>query len=253
MPDATIRMLLEGAEDIIGANDFLNIMSSTIAILRTLDHESKWSIGSASRASPLDVSLHAVSDGALGAIESFLAGLASLESKTQRPRGFNDQVLKRVKRLSGPVGAGIKELTFVAEGQSPVRVSKRSAASATDLIYSPSYEVQTELEGRLGQITVHGGTAEFCIYDPISGNPITCKFNPVHAESVGGLITHRLRVRGTARYSSAHKPQAIEVASWEGPIGEPPVSLSDIHAAGYELMSDRSSEEIIRKLRDSDA
>ena len=252
MPDDTIRMLLEGTGDIIAANDFMKVMQNTIGLLRILDSESQWSIMSASKSSPLDVGLHSMSGGSGAAIESFLAGLSLLESERQRPRGFDDRALARVKRLSAPVGEGIRKLSFVSEGQDPVHVTKRSAASADALIYSKSYEVLTELEGKLGQITVYGGKSEFCIYDPIFGLPTKCKFNPNDAEKVGGLITHRLRVLGKARYSNSHKALSIEVDSWEGPLGEPPLPMSVLHESGFAWEDDRSSEEAIRELRDSD-
>ena len=252
MSDDTIRMLLEGTDDIIGANDFMKVMRNTIGILRLLDNESLWSIMSSSKSSPLDVGLQSMSGGSGAAIKSFLAGLSLLESESRRPPGFDDRVLARVKRLSAPVGEGIRKLSFVSEGQDPVHVTKHSAASADALIYPPSYEVLTELEGKLGQITVHGGKSEFCIYDPISGLSTKCKFNPRDAEEVGSLITHRLRVLGKARYSSSHKAQSIEVDSWEGPLGEPPLPMSVLHEAGFAWEDDRSSEEAIRELRDSD-
>lgn len=252
MPDDTLRMLLEGTDDIIGASDFMRVMSNTIGILRILDNESQWSVTSASKSSPLDVGLHSMSGGSREAIESFLAGLSLLESESRRPPGFDDRVLARVKRLSSPVGEGLRKLSFVSEGHKPVHVTKHSAASADALIYSPSYEVLTELEGRLGQITVYGGKSEFCIHDPISGLPTKCKFNPNDAEKVGMLITHRLRVLGKARYSSLHKALSIDVDSWEGPLGEPPLSISVLHEAGFAWEGDRSSEESIRDLRDSD-
>ena len=252
MPEGTIRMVLEGADDVVDARDFIRIMSTTIAILHTFDAETQWSIMSASKSSPLDVGLHSASEGSMAAIGIFLSGMSTLEEERRRPRGFDDSVLMKVKRLSKPLGEGVRRLSFSSNGGVPVTVSKRSAATADALIFAPSYDVQTALEGTLGQITVHGGKAEFCIYDPLSGRPTRCHFNPKDAEKVGGLITHRLRVFGKAKYSRSHEPQTISVETWEGPLGEPLLSIAEIHDVGFEWEGDVRPEEALSLLRDAD-
>lgn len=253
MPTGTIRVILDGKNDEINAVDFLGLIRDTVSILRSFDEESRWIIASISRKSPLTLDLQSDSEESNAAVLRFVDNLAVLEKEDRRPRGADDRVLKRLKRISTHLNNGISKLTYVAADREPLHVSQRVAASVDAIVHAPSYESYTELEGELGQITVHGGKAEFCIFDPITDRPTTCRFNPDDAESVGALITHRIRVYGKARYSRTHRPESIKVEEWEGPLGEKhPISLSDLHDAGFTLDSDRTSDEIIRRQRNLD-
>ena len=261
MSNKTIKIIVGGKEDAIDVRDFVKIVRYTAGVFDAINDGPRWLVGNASRSSPLSIELKSESEESAKDISTFINGMHLLNNKSSglseasglgeasRPAGFDERALKWARRLVQPLGNGISKLTFVAEGETPVTVSLQVAASVDALSHAPSYEAYTELEGILGQILVHGGRAEFCIYDRITDKPTACKFNSEDAESVGALITHRVRVYGKARYSRKHSPKTISVDRWEGPIGESAPSLRDLHDAKFQISSGEPSEEIIRKLR----
>ena len=253
MADNVIKIIVGGKDDAIDALDFLKVVRTTISVLDAIKGDTKWLVGNVSRSSPVSIEFVSESVESPKAISTFVSGIRSLNSEPKRPPGFNELALVRSKKLVRPLGNGISELTLVIEGADPVRVTQHVAASVDAICHAPSYEIYTELEGTLGQILVHGHKSEFCIFDEITDKPTTCKFDGKEAESVGALITHRVRVYGKATYSRNHFPKVIEVERWKGPIGEDAPTFRDVHDAKIRIASKESSEGIIRRLRDTDA
>ncbi len=252
MTEGTIRIILDGKEDILNVEDFLRVVKATVSVLNSLDDDKNWILGRVTHNSPLDLELHNASDTAPTIVNTFMDAIEHLDKSSTRPKGFNDAALKQLKGVAKPLNNGLSYVRFVTINREPVKVSQRICASVDEIVHSPSYTQHTELEGSLDQITVHGRKAEFCIYDPITDKPVICRFNPEDAEEIGALITHRVRVYGIARYSRDNVPESIDVETWEGYIGENAPSLTDLHNAGFKLKSGESSEGVIRKMRDLD-
>ncbi len=247
-----IRIILNGKEGVISVADFLGIVKNTVSVLGSLDEESQWTIGEISHSSPLTFEVCCKPNVASDPTGTFLNGISLLETESRRPTGFSDAALKYTKRLTAPLGNGITSITYADDDREPVSISQRIAASVDAVTHTSSYFSYTEIEGELGQITVHGVKSEFCIYDPITDKPTTCRFNPEDAEKVGRLITRRVRVYGKAKYSRTHVPQSVEVERWVGPIGEDSPTLEDLHRAEFRITTGEASEEVIRKLRGLD-
>lgn len=252
MRTGKVRVILNGKEGVINVDDFLGIVKNTVSVLDSLDEELEWTVGEISHNSPLSIELRSEANASNNAINILLDGFSLLETESRRPRGFSDVALKRAKRLTSSLGNGITSIAYAAEDRKLVHISQRIAASVDAITHAPSYFSYTEIEGELGQITVHGGKSEFCIYDPITDKPTTCKFDPKDVEAVASLITHRVRVYGKAKYSRTHVLQSIEVERWVGPIGEDSPTLEDIHRKGFQITTGEASEEVIRKLRELD-
>ncbi len=256
MSDGSIKIILDGKDDILSVKDFLSIVRATVNALNTLADGQEWSVGNMSHSSPANFELLPGNEKSYSSTTLFLDGLERLEKGANRPQKFSDLTLKHVKSLTAPLGNGVTRLSFFSEGRDAVRVSQRVSASADEIARSPTYSQNIELEGILGKITVHGTKSEFCIYDPLTDKEIVCLFNRNDAGKVGSLVTHRVRVYGKAKYKrnddQKHTPASVTVERWVGPIGEDAIPISEIHEAGFKLSSGDSSEDIIRKLRDLD-
>ncbi len=164
-----VQVILNGKDGVISADDFLRTVKNTLSVLGSLDEEPEWTIGEISHSSPLSIELCCDANVAPpNPIVMLLDGLSLLENGPRRPTGFSDTALKRAKRLADPLGNGITSITYVAEDREPVSISQRLAASVDAITHTPSYFSYTEIDGELGQITVHRGKSEFCIYDPIT-------------------------------------------------------------------------------------
>ena len=113
----------------------------------------------------------------------------------------------------------------------------------------------SQLEGRLEILSVHGETPEFCIYDPITDQPVRCTFTPDSVVKAADLIKRRARVRvlGRAKYNRKHKPTALEVESFEVLRDQCDLpQIADLHKARINITGDAGSVDFVRGLRDGD-
>lgn len=244
-----VTVTLGGKDDIINADDFVTIVRGTIAVLKSLNAEARWTIGDISRSSPAKLEIQ----GEKKTLERFVEGMSILNSDdVHRPEAFDDTVLKHAKKIVRPLNNGVSKITYRLSRRKEIAVSQRVAASVDALRHSEKYTAYTELEGELGLIHVHGGRSEFCIYDALTDKSTTCRFKVDEPERIGAHITHRVRVYGKATYSRAtHAPERIDVERWK-PIGDNAVSLEELHRAGFRITTGERSEELIRKNRNLD-
>jgi hypothetical protein len=253
MSKHSIKITLDGENDTIDADSFIKIVRNTLSVLRGLHPDSSgWFVGETSHNSPLNIELFGQDSGASASIDLFLKGISYLENQQEeRPKGFNDLALKRTKGIVSVLDNSVTSLVYSTPSLTePVRVTQRVAASVDKMRSKAHYTLFTDLEGRLGQITVHGGKSEFCIYERTSSNPITCVFDPADAENIGAMITHRLRVFGEAKYSRAGCPIKIVVKHWK-PLPDESSGLNTLHEAGI-TFGPKKSEDSVRELRDKE-
>jgi len=115
------------------------------------------------------------------------------------------------------------------------------------------YTAQTELRGRLEQVTVYGGRSEFQIYDPVTGKGTPCHFSAQDAERVGALITHRIAVVGLATYNRDDELVSVQVQECRSLREDSELpQIEDLHDLDIQISGDQSSEDFIRGLRDED-
>ncbi|MEQ8800314.1 MAG: hypothetical protein RJQ08_02225 [Salinisphaeraceae bacterium] len=251
MSKHSVKITLDGESDTISADSFVKIVKNTLSVLRDLHPDSsKWYIGEASHNSPLSIELFGKEPASAESIGLFLDGMSNLESQPdERPRGFNDLNLTRAKSIVSVLDDSVGSIVYsTPDREEPLRVTQRVAASADKVKGKSERTVLTDLEGRLGKITVHGGTSEFCIYERINSAPVTCVFDPKEAETIGGLITHRVRVFGEAKYSRFGRPLRVKVKGWK-PLPDEPSGLSELHNEGI-TFGEKSSEDLVRELRE---
>ena len=237
-----------GKDDVIDVKSFLGIVRDTVSVLDHISSEPvKWVVGKASRNTPLEIEI----EGDKSPIFSFIDSVNILQSENRRPEILNDAALKRLISITRPLINGMESIVYSTENRDPLHISLELAASIEKVKRPAHYFAYTELEGELGEVYAHRNKFVFCIFDPITNDPTTCKFDPDEAETIGSLITHRLKVWGNTKYTRTHKPIEITVDKWEEIKN--PVSLDELHDAGFKVTTDEKSEELIRKLRDLDA
>ncbi|MEW8508627.1 MAG: hypothetical protein AB2598_18190 [Candidatus Thiodiazotropha sp.] len=246
-----LTITLDGKDDIIDVKSFVEVVRSTIAALDLLEESpGKWAVGKVSHSSPLNLEVLGIDTSSSNKVGMFLAGVEILENEGTRPSYFNDGVLKNIRKMAKPLSNGMTTLSFSNDEGLQVNASSRLEASASKYLAKKEYYAHTELEGELGEITAHGGKAEFCIFDPITDHKTVCRFDFSDAEAVGAHLTHRIRVEGKTRYDSADNPVLLIVDNWTL-VGEP-IDISDLHLAKFKLKEGTDSADLIRKLRDLD-
>jgi hypothetical protein len=115
------------------------------------------------------------------------------------------------------------------------------------------YEEDTELEGRLEDVSLHPSTPRFAIYDPLTDMPIRCEFSTADVDVVAELLKRRARVRvaGMARYNKNHRPMSITVrAITPLPEQKDLPQMKDLRKAKIDITGGASPVDHIRELRD---
>ena len=227
---------------------FLGLFRYTVAVLDHITEGNEtWSIGNVSRNTPINIEIEGESS---DPFYSFVDSIKLLQDSGIRPNGFSDIALNKLNRIATPLANGVESIVYRVEGREPTIVSLRLAESIKNIKSPAYYFAYTELEGELGGIFVHGNISEFYIFDPITDKKTKCKFDTEHAELVGSLITHRMRVKGNTKYTRSHDPIEIAVDDWEEIKN--PASIDELHQAGFKITTGESSDDIIRKIRELD-
>jgi len=106
--------------------------------------------------------------------------------------------------------------------------------------------------GEAGAVSVHG-QQYFCIYDPLTGDPVRCSFDDsISLEKITELLTRhaRVRVSGPVKCNRAGAPVHVRVASFrEIPAQKDLPQIKDLHAAGVNIAQGVDSVTYIREMR----
>jgi hypothetical protein len=264
-----IEMIIKPREGRLLWSDFRQAVQENIYALgeigADLSNQEKlsgnWRIHHISMQSPLQVLLvHEAGNGQAPPanwLETFADGMTILEQDVEQPPHFSSTALDHIAKLIN-LRDRIESIEYKV-GRKDVIISPRAAANAA-IVHEKlkskrpaHYYSFGELRGELGQITVHGSTSEFAIYDALTDRRIRCKFSPEHAVEVGGLITKRIKVYGRVEYDRSDRPTAVEVVSWEKLKDQNELaSLEKIKSAMKPLPEGMNPEDYIRSQRDDD-
>jgi hypothetical protein len=216
-----------------------------------------WQVESASKNSPLTMTFVGRTKTGLDVIGPFMDAVRTLETGIKRPRFLSDDTIRRLKDLVGVLSNGAEEIRFSADGEEPVSPTLHLAANVDAILHSRAnpYETVTELEGRLEELSVHGETPEFRIYDILTGRSTECEFNPDDIDRVADLIKNksRVRVRGLVRYDVLYRAASIKVESFVALREQRELpQMSDLHRAKINITGGMDSVEFVRGLRDAE-
>lgn len=265
-PELTI--IVQDEQGRVAVDSFLSVVRSTLGALRAIDMDVsasdqpslKWRIARVSYGSPLELTVAAERKEPDQAqmpeiIDPFFQEIKEVDRERAGPVRLSRRALGAMRALGKAITTnGFSRVEFRdAGGRAVIPSAQFGKRAAVAIRTKPQYYmVETELTGRLGQIIVHGRKSEFCIYDPLTDEPICCHFDRADAEKIGALLTHRLRVFGRARYKHDDVLVSIEVHSYE-PIDEGAIPrLEDLHRLDIDITKGRSSEDFIRGLRDDE-
>lgn len=252
MTERSLKIIVDGKDDVISVDSFLSVVRNSYALLRHLQEEKgQWAVGEVSHNSPLSMELVGRGRTAPSDISNFVNGLSAIQSGRGKPSRFDDRALELAKSIAAPLQNGLAVVSFVSDETKPLRISVELSSKATVLIGPKYYYEYTELEGILELIKVHEGKGELGLYDRLTGNVTACKFESENPEQIGSLITHRITVFGKAKYNRNNVPVSIDVEDVSA-VGDS-VSIDALHRKGFRLNTDVSSEELIRRMRDLDA
>lgn len=259
----TITIEVNGKDGKIEVRSFIRIINGTVSALRNLekttveneDQRISWTIEKIKMESPLQLTLvgEGLSESAFDVIGAYVDGIKSLEESGKTiPKHFNLTTLNLVKKIMSYVNNGIDSITFSIPGKESVSPTAKTFASLV-LLTEPkvkSYTMETQIEGRLEQINTHGKKHEFCIFDPLTDDGITCIFENVEPLEIGKLITKRVRVTGEASFNRKHKPTKIKVSKYKvlREQNELP-QLADLHKSNINITGGKDSFAFIRELR----
>lgn len=263
MTDNVLTITIAGKSEDIDVSAFLTIVKNTVALLRAIEaNEShspprlRWLVTAASKNSPFKMRMAGVEErgvsGSVNVVSPFLTAMRALESGEGRPEGFTDLMLDRATSIVRPLNNSIARVVFADETRSEVvQVSQHTAANADRLRLPDNYTEFGELEGELGQITVHKPPYEFCIYDPVTDRRIPCHFDPDDLVIIRDYLKERIRVSGFVTYRRKDDaPVSVSVEDWLAiPRDENLPSIEDLHAARIDFTGGRKSEDVIADLR----
>jgi len=243
----------------IPAQSLVTALQDTIRLLQELQRAKgvkdaeiqEWNIISVEMHSPLTLTMAPAKRGP-SVTRQFMTGMKTIQRVPQRPRGFNDTALALARKLSTVVSNGGGPLRF-SFGRQSVSLT-RKAFQNLEAIQSRhcGFSATMELEGRLETVSVHG-EEYFCIYDPLTGEPIRCSFDKsISLVKISELLTRhaRVRVNGLVRYNKASVPVQVRVANYTELLEQKDLpQIKDVHEAGVNIAQDVDSVEYIRKIR----
>lgn len=190
-------------------------------------------------------------------IPTFVAGMQLLEEREVQPEGFSDEVMANLANLV-PLRKRIDSIEYRSNGDaaktSAVATGRAAAIHAKNKAARPKYYYATgELRGQLGQITAHGRTHEFVIYDELDDHEISCHFAKDELRDVAKAIERRVAVFGKITYDRRDRPIRMEIKSW-GILRDDSelASLDEMNQALAPLPQGMSSEDYVRSLREDD-
>lgn len=262
MSENILTITIAGKDEDIDVRAFLSVVKNAVSILTDLDETSapdssrlKWVVTHVSKSSPLKMRMAGIERGGgstyRGVVDKFLAGMRSLESGEYKPAEFTDTMMDRALSIVRPLNNSVASVVFSDESSEPIAVTQHVAANVNRFRLPDTYAEFSELEGELGQISVHKAPYQFCIYDPLTDKGIPCVFDTEDLEKVRDALKERIRVTGLITYKrSTDSPMLVAVDDWiRLPKDGELVSIEQLHAAGISLTHGRKSEEVIADLR----
>jgi len=190
-------------------------------------------------------------------ISTFVKGMQQLEASEVQPEGFSDEAMASLANLV-PLRKRIDAVEYRANGDSVrssgVATARAAAIHAKNKAARPMHYYATgELRGLLGQITAHGSTREFVIYDELDDHQIACHFAEDQLHNVAEAIAMRVAVCGPITYDRRNRPIRVDIEEWSvlRPDSEL-ATLSEVRGAMRPLPEGMSSEDYVRSLRDGE-
>jgi hypothetical protein len=141
-------------------------------------------------------------------------------------------------------------VSVATDGKHEVTPTERTVAHIRQVVEKARvYLDYGTLEGRLEEISVHGGY-RFTIWEELTNYRIECSISPDRLEEAKALLGHRVGVSGRIRYRN-HRPTTIHVEGIRRlrGVNELP-QLEGIEP--IDITGGLRSEEYVRRMRDGE-
>lgn len=138
-------------------------------------------------------------------------GFAVLEARSERPRYWSDNALRKAKELAevlDPENGALDHVSVRADHKAQNVTAKLRAH--VDALIGSDYRSLGTIEGRLRALTEAGGV-HFVVQDPVTHNDIRCYFEEADAEEYMRAWRKRVAVYGEIRYRKDGTPVSIAV------------------------------------------
>jgi hypothetical protein len=260
----TIRLI---ERDALTTEAFIEAVQDAVLMLRSIEGNmakekrpaSRWRIEAVSLHSPLEITISEITPKGfepLHAIFPFVRGLDSLNGSAQTPEHFGQDTLRLCKRLVGLLNNGLAAMEFLIPDEETARPTQHIAANVDQILgRAPEFYFEdTELEGRLEALSVHG-QPEFWIYDLITDSGTRCEFEAKDLGAVADLVKRRARVRvcGKVKFNQTHHPVSVDVVAFTPLRGQDELpQIRDLHRAHIDITGGENAVEYIRGLRDAE-
>lgn len=262
MPTAELSVIVESkTEKAVSAQGFLDAVSHTLEILRSLDTALslrrkgtlQWVISRLHSDSPATATLRAVppseeQDFSYAVIRSCLDGLERLAAGHPPPDNFSDDALEYAKLLSRDAVNDNSIVHITHQGRT-LEVSERIAANA-DKDPDKTYFASGSVEGALEMVTVHG-QRYFRVYDAVHGLGVPCYFDAELLESVKQGINRKVSVQGSVQSDRNGRIKSLKVSELRVLPDESQLPTpSQMRGLVRGMTEGRLAEDYLRELRD---
>lgn len=277
--DDILKIEVTGKTEAIPVDSFLELVSSTLAVLQDLDVAISqtenatldWEIIGASLNSPLLLTIGAKSevgaDVAPEVIRAYLDGIEQIEKGYENPPPyFTETALRKTREIVAVINDGIKKVAFSTLSREPIVPSRKALENLTVILEAQAAEDEIEtvaelhlhtysrkeekatITGTLETVTVHGNKPKFVIYDSLTDNKIDCFFPEELLDEVKQALPSRVRVSGTAKHNKQGHPISVIVETFKAlrKRNELP-SFKDLEGINFSGSLDPT--EYIRRLR----
>ena len=255
---AELIVRVEMASDGIPYGSFIAIMNNAIGMLRSIANnmeadDATWLITKATTNSPLCMTITARSKKkprvVKRAVKTFVRGIHAIEHGAEPPPEFSYKDLESAKRMVSVLADGVKGLSFTdsdGEVAQPTLHLAANVQSIQDTLYHYEW---ASFRGVLENITTHGDSNVFSIFDSLTDHEIPCHFSDEDTARVGSMIKKRINVYGRTRFDRSGLPIHIDVEEFHTVCGdEDLIKISE--APPTNITGGMDSVEYVRRIRD---
>ena len=246
------------APDGVPYGSFTTVMNNAIGMLRSIANsmeadDATWLITKATTNSPLCITITARSEKkprvVRRVVRTFVTGIRAIEQGTEPPLDFTYKDLESAKRMVSVLTDGVKGLSFTDSDGEEARATLHLAANAQSIQDTLYHYEGASFRGVLENITTHGDTNVFSIFDSLTDHEIPCHFSDEDTARVGSLIKQRINVYGRTRFDRSGLPVYIDVEEFH-PVCSEEDLIKISEAPPTNITGGIDSVEYVRRIRD---
>lgn len=230
----TLTFDIEGPPGRVPAAVLAAVLTESLSILedlrRTLarGESVKWYVTALRMGSAVaELTADSATDASARVGHEYVGGLRVVESGEGLPPYFPDSALKKLIRISRPLGTKEAAWMTASVGENGhVEESRITGATRVHIeeLRSPRSKALGSITGILDTISLRGSPPKFQVLDPVSRRPVTCQFAASRTDLVKKVLGQRVTVRGTVVRNSKGQPLRVEDPVFDVVPASPPLA-----------------------------